>query len=66
MVPDTVQDVTLEDEDIGSFNHGYTQLRLGGLLDRNSRSILRLASNLAGWSLRPSILSPSILHLRNG
>jgi Uma2 family endonuclease len=34
MVLDAMQAMPLEDEDIGSFNHGYIQLRLGGLLDR--------------------------------
>jgi Uma2 family endonuclease len=34
MYAETVQAATVEDENIGSFNHGYIQLRLGGLLDR--------------------------------
>lgn len=34
MYLETMEDTTLEDEIMGSFNHGYIQLRLGGLLDR--------------------------------
>lgn len=34
MYLETMEDMTLEDEVMGSFNHGYIQLRLGGLLDR--------------------------------
>jgi len=33
-IEDTIEDTTVEDEVMGSFNHGYIQLRLGGLLDR--------------------------------
>jgi Uma2 family endonuclease len=34
IVLDAVHETALGDEDMGSFNHGYIQLRLGGLLDR--------------------------------
>ena len=60
MYLETMEDMMVEDEITGSFNHGYIQLRLGGLLDRlgTFTPVGELSLDISGIDLAQFNLKP--------